>query len=181
MTTLLFSLFILTFIIMFFFICRDTHPKSFWDYISVSFFSFLISIFINLVALLILQTIGQTQVNKHPEITQVQSEHYLYIYSIEDNSNVSGSFVLGSGSVNEKPVYTFYYKAKHGYKIGTVSADISYIKEIKGLKTPEIIDEKDIPIDGSFWKGFKFNDRYIIMVPEGTIIKRFNLDSKYSN
>lgn len=179
MTTLLFVIFIIVFILGFIFLIKEYRPKIFGDYITVSLLSLLASMGVTLLALLILHTIAQAQVKNHPEITQVQSEHYLYIYSIEDNSNVSGSFVLGSGSVNEKPVYTFYYKAKHGYKIGTVSADISYIKEIKGLKTPEIIDECDVPIDGSFWKGFKFNDRYIIMVPEGTIIKRFNLDSKY--
>lgn len=179
MTTLLFVIFIIAFFVIFFFGCKEVKHKNFGDYITVSLLSLLASMGVTLLALLILHVIGEAQVKNHPEITQVQSEHYLYIYSIEDNSNISGSFVLGSGSVNEKPVYTFYYKTKHGYKIGTVSADISYIKEIKGIKTPEIIDECDVPIDGSFWKGFKFNDRYIIMVPEGTIIKRFNLDSKY--
>lgn len=179
MITLLTILSITTFIVVFLLFCRDEKPKILGEYILISILSILTSTAVMLVSALILLTIGSVQVKNHPEITKVRSEHYLYIYSIEDNSNVSGSFILGSGSVNEKPVYTFYYKTKHGYKIGTVSTDICYIKEIKGLKTPEIINECDVPIDGSFWKGFKFNERCIIMVPEGTIIKRFNLDSKY--
>lgn len=64
------------------------------------------------------------------------------IVALKDNSNVSGQFFLGSGSVNQEEYYVYYTVTEHGYKKEKLSADSTlhpvYIKYISDNETPHI-------------------------------------------
>lgn len=38
------------------------------------------------------------------------------IIALQDNSDIQGSFFLGSGSINNRDYYVYYYKTEYGYK-----------------------------------------------------------------
>lgn len=78
------------------------------------------------------------ETTKTPEI--VASEK---IVALQDNSSVSGSFFLGSGSVDNKNYYAFYYETENGFKYMTLDAESTrnpvYIKYItSNTETPHI-------------------------------------------
>lgn len=56
------------------------------------------------------------------------------IVALQDKPSVSGSFFLGSGSVDNKNYYAFYYEAENGFKYMTLDAESTsnpvYIKYI---------------------------------------------------
>lgn len=65
------------------------------------------------------------------------------IVALQDNSSATGSFFLGSGSVDNKNYYTFYYKSENGYKYMTLDVEDwdnpVYIKYIASdAETPHI-------------------------------------------
>lgn len=66
------------------------------------------------------------------------------IVALQDNSTVSGSFFLGSGSVDNKNYYAFYYEAENGFKYMTLDAESSlnpvYIKYISSESEAPRID-----------------------------------------
>jgi hypothetical protein len=68
---------------------------------------------------------------------EVFYETETYIYSVNDNSEVSGKFFLGFGKVEENWEYSYYYKTEFGYKIGQINADDVYVVENDELK-PQI-------------------------------------------
>lgn len=143
----------------------------FWGFFIGIFFGF----FVGMIMVLILSaTIPESKLN-------IVEEHYLYIYNIEDNSNTTGNFCLGSGTIKEEMVYSFYVRTKYGYEPQTIPSNQCAIQETN--KSPEIIERK------YKFKNKKLNDwfiepeltkpKFIILVPKGTIIRKFNLDSKY--
>ena len=107
-----------------------------------------------------------------------------YIYSLQDNTLTPGRFFLGGGSVNERPVYSYYEKGNYGYRLGYTYAD--EVEIIESNSVPRV--EKSRPIiirKKPFYKSMIWIiappscDRTTIYIPVGTIIKNFNLDSKY--
>ena len=80
------------------------------------------------------------------------------IVALQDNSSLSGSFFLGSGSVNNKNYYAFYCEAKNGFKYTTLDGESSsnpvYIQYLASIKeTPHIdryavVERKTMTADG---------------------------------
>ena len=106
------------------------------------------------------------------------------IYSLQDNALTSGHFFLGGGSINEKPVYSYYIKGEYGYKLGYTNAEI--VEIIESNSTPRVeISRKFDPTHKPWYKTMIWfintggDTKRIIYVPKGTIIRNFNLDSKY--
>ena len=95
-------------------------------------FSFLISLLawcvVDLIALLGFITMGGV------ELTHVEVVNSTEIVALQDNSSVSGSFFLGSGSVDNTDYYVFYINTETGYKREKLNADSQsnpvYIKYI---------------------------------------------------
>jgi len=91
------------------------------------------------------------------------------IYSIINRSEISGSFTLGSGTINEKEYYYYFTKYKGVYYREKVSAKTGIIEDnsrhpciIKITVTPQCL--------------FSCNKEYKqIIVPENTIIKSFKI------
>jgi hypothetical protein len=106
------------------------------------------------------------------------------IASLQDNSTIHGSFILGSGTIESVPTYFFYYKVYGGgYKLGKVQYyDMTIIED--DSFTPGVYKAwfQHTPCNKKLnrWvirKQSKYY--YYIYVPSGTIIKNFHLDTKF--
>lgn len=94
------------------------------------------------------------------------SKELYEIVSIQRDGEVSGSFVLGCGTLKEKTYYTYYYKTDRGYRFDKKSTDRTLIIETDEV-TPCLYEIKN--------KGtLKVN--YEIYVPTNTILRTYNLE-----
>lgn len=116
-----------------------------------------------------------------PSNTEITLKKTYYLVNMQDNSNVEGSFFLGSGTVDEELKYTFYYKSGESYKLKQIPADLAKIKYLKGDNKPRIeVRGKEKTDD--FINHFSINtiddNNYTIFVPEGSIKNNYKLDAK---
>ena len=102
-------------------------------------------------------------------VTPVMSQEYnrcvTEIISISRESNVEGSFFIGSGSVREVNYYFYYYETDKGIKLGKTPADETYIVETNDF-TPSLYDIKE-----KWHKAY-----YTLYVPENTVVTTFILN-----
>jgi hypothetical protein len=93
------------------------------------------------------------------------------IYSLHDDKEQSGSFILGSGFINENGYYYYftkngdtYYKDEVSDKTGIIETD----------ETPKLVT---ITVYPNIWYGkcFKIRKSHKLYVPKGTIIKEFKV------
>lgn len=100
---------------------------------------------------------------------------YGSLEAINDNSSVSGSFFLGSGSVNGRMVFSYYQKSGDSYQLLQQDADRSLVKYTDGIPTVEYLkDCSSIPSLESICS----SPRFIFYVPRGSIQSNYNLDAK---
>lgn len=83
------------------------------------------------------------------------------IYSLERSDHLGGSFVLGTGSVSEHPVYYFYMEKDGGYILTSANAEYTILVETNATK----------PRYEQYGIISSCNNR--LFVPEGTIKKQF--------
>lgn len=98
------------------------------------------------------------------------------IIALQDGSSTSGSFFLGSGSIDSDPVF-FYYEDDNGtYRLKHVLADDASVIESSGPARVDIYKNKA----NSELFGLPFSDdtTYIFYVPNGSILRNFALDAK---
>ena len=102
------------------------------------------------------------------------------IVSLRDHSNMSGNFILGTGYIDEKAYYSAYvYVGDNSYKKVRYEVDKTYIKETD-QKVPHIKKKIFIRNIGSWFYPTILalkRHKYIIVVPENTIIKEFKLNN----
>lgn len=120
--------------------------------------------------------ITNRDIKNKPWLLETRSERVCRIWSLEDNAEIRGSFTLGTGRVNEKPVYTWYYKTQKGFKLGQIDADKCYIEETDTTQ-PDLIKVTTATKKG-WYQGLVKQEHWVLRVPKGTVVKRFNLDSK---
>jgi len=98
------------------------------------------------------------------------------IASIQDNVQTSGSFFLGSGTIDSEAVFYFYEQDGDGYRLTHVPAYRSKI--VESNESPHLVVSKAVG-DHPFW-GIPLNshDNYTFYVPTGSILNNFNLDAK---
>lgn len=111
--------------------------------------------------------------------SSVEYTHYLYIHSLKNKSEVSGDFFLGSGSIENKEYYYFYYKSSLGFKRDKVLVSETSIVETDD-KNPEIVRGEQCYDQNTLikWQCGEVESqryKYIMYVPKGTIIKEFNV------
>lgn len=105
------------------------------------------------------------------------------IRSIADTSKTSGQFFLGSGSIDEQPVFWYYVDLGTQSALREQPADQSYIVETTDGSTPRLVVEK-VKSTNTFWAlegengGYLSEERYTFYVPEGSITNNFELDAK---
>jgi hypothetical protein len=102
------------------------------------------------------------------------------IYSIEGSMGIEGRFVLGSGSIEGKQVYEYYY-----YEDGGYYRDFIYSKNVKivmnDTETPRIYTiVKEYRFKWFIFHSARGNTREvtetIIYLPEGSIIENYRLN-----
>lgn len=118
------------------------------------------------------------------------------IVALQDSSNISGRFLLGSGTVNGSMYYCYYIDTDEGYKYKQINAsnndvDVS-IKYCNENETPHIekYDKYTVTTSNKKW-GWVFNPALIapqkkkavlaptkvyIYLPEGTIDENYKVD-----
>jgi hypothetical protein len=99
------------------------------------------------------------------------------IISIRNNDVTSGEFMLGCGSIEQTEYYFYFYKTLNGgYARGKKSVNKTEIVE-NDNHIPQIKILTTSYNSKSGW--FKFDnqqeERYIIVVPKGTILNKFQL------
>jgi len=82
------------------------------------------------------------------------------ILSIEDSAFTNGGFILGSGSIDEKPVFVYYAGTNDEYSLKYVYSRYTSIKECSNV-TPHII---------KYYNDMRSVDKIEIYVPKGTRI-----------
>ena len=90
--------------------------------------------------------------------TQIGPTNIKYnLYSLDRGSSISGSFVLGTGSIDTTPVYYCYIKDNGGYKLITINARNSIIYD----------DENNNPyVEASYYVRAPSNARMYEYIPE---------------
>lgn len=112
-----------------------------------------------------------------PQRTKTTIEKYELV-ALRDNSSVEGRMFLGSGRVDGKMVFTFYYKEGDYFNLKQVDAKDAKIHITQGEPHVERIYEK--PTKSIInWFALDANcSKYIIHVPEGTIQNNYILDAQ---
>ena len=108
-----------------------------------------------------------------PVVTTYQIE------CLQDNSNVSGSFFIGCGSVNNRMKYTYYYDCGDSTYV-LEQIDVDDVK-IKYTNEKPYVDKIKYKQTDNWINLFSFelrNPTYIIYVPKGSIMNNYNLDTK---
>lgn len=101
------------------------------------------------------------------------------IECLQDNSNVSGSFFIGCGSVNNEMKYSYYYDCGDSTYV-LEQIDVDDVK-IKYTNEKPHIDKIKYKQTDNWINLFSFelrNPTYIIYVPKGSIMNNYNLDTK---
>lgn len=89
---------------------------------------------------------------------------YEKIYFLDRGTEVSGSFTLGSGSIEENVVYYFYIETDRGFQLKSLTAGYEEIYLVEDdTVTPRVNKIKNKGED----------PYYVIYVPEGTIVRQF--------
>ena len=108
------------------------------------------------------------------------SVHITYqLESLEDGNSTKSRLFLGCGMVNNRMIYSFYYKDKGYYKLEQLEI---YNTKIKYSNNPRFIVCKLVE-DDIWYNEFVIglNDecrRYVLCVPRGTIKNNYYLDTK---
>lgn len=98
------------------------------------------------------------------------------IIALKDNQNVSGSFYIMGGYVDEDLYYYYATETEFGYKTEKIKADNAYIKYTDGETHIETYEAEFV---NDYVYGFaapNYSDRYIIYCPDGTVTNEFSVD-----
>jgi hypothetical protein len=152
------------------FVCIDDW-NDLADKIAYSFIALLVSVIAATLVWLLSSGIVSTCVEiKYDKVSDTQ------IIALKDNQNVSGSFYIMGGYVDEELYYYYATETEFGYKTEKISSDNTYIKYTN--EKPHI--EKysgDFANDIWYWLATPLvSDRYIIYCPENTITTEYVVD-----
>lgn len=106
------------------------------------------------------------------------------IHSLEDGTNTQGRFTLGSGYINERIAYYYYYKSgPNSFKQSYVTGDVTITES---SDSDPMVKTRYCGYKDSGWALFETRDSHAttcgheIIVPEGTIVKQITLDTSAS-
>ena len=107
-----------------------------------------------------------------PEYQEVQAKE---LVSLDRGTEVSGHFVLGSGEVEGKPSYFCYAKNDDGgFQLCSLPAENITLFEKPISKGILHIYQPKLPAFNTFsFFTFKDRNRYVLEIPEGSIIREF--------
>ncbi len=135
-----------------------------------------------ILAFMVVLIIGSAGRNTEPVATRTN------LVNLADGSEVSGSFFLGSGSIDQSPTYSWYEESGDNTfirrDVPAGRAKIHYT-----LDRPHYVKTSDVPTgDCAFLQTWTFNmqgcdvyedeDRYDFYIPKGSIKPAYELDAK---
>lgn len=96
------------------------------------------------------------------------------IENLQDNNSVSGSFFIGTGSIDGVMKYVFYHKVDGGFKMMQLDYKDTIIKYSNDLpRVEKLCNYSESNFGVSFLRTI-----YVIYVPEGTIKQSYILDAQ---
>lgn len=103
--------------------------------------------------------------------------------SLSDNSSVYGKFFIGSGIIEGKMSYAFYYKENDDFFLDHIDSDLGSIRYIDGNPKLEKYEFVQYPTKlqkflYSINCGCENQIKYVFYVPKGTVSSTFKLDAK---
>ena len=114
-----------------------------------------------------------------PNVTQdsngTTTQHYLYIYSLKNQNDTEGDFLLGSGNIEQKEYYYYFYKGVNGYNRGKINVNSVSIQETNSRRAELVEIYRTYSQDGFIRWQPQSTNRYIMYVPKNTIIKQFKV------
>ena len=130
-------------------------------------------------AILIGGIIGTALAFVLPAKTEIVKTTY-NLEALQDNNSVKGSFFLGSGQIEGKMKYVFYYERDGFYKLE--QADYSKVKVKYSNEKPKAERFNRKNVKDAFINNFAIDcncyQEYIIYVPKGTIKQNYSLDAQ---
>lgn len=138
------------------------------------FFGFLFGSIGAFLAGSMLNLLGAWIVGDHSEL-EVKHE----LLALSDTTGPSGSFFLGTGSVNEEASFFYYEKLERGAHLTHVDADDAIIIEESDLDEP-YVDVLVQHSNNTFWfSDFIAEDEsYEFHIPKGSIATNYSLDAE---
>jgi hypothetical protein len=113
-------------------------------------------------------------------LSGIVGSHFVHNYdsdllNIRDGSGISGSFFLGSGVVDSKPVFQFYKKNADG-TASLIQEDADNCVVIQGDVDPHVEYMREVS-NNNFWVADWLTDDYRvkIYVPTGSIVTNYKL------
>ncbi len=115
-----------------------------------------------------------------PMKTNIKHKTYT-IENLQDNSTLSGNFLLGCGNVNGSMKYALYVKEKSMFKLMLLDVEDCKIKYSTNKPTLHHYEDDYLRLFQNWW-AFDFisggTSNYIIEVPKGTIQNNYTLDAQ---
>jgi len=114
----------------------------------------------------------------------IEQKSTFKLMNLQDGSQVSGNFFLGSGTIEGKMNYVFYYNLDSTtFAMAQIKYDVATVKYTKDSTTAYVECYKTVDDKNYFWNKFSIdtdygNMRYVIYVPKGTIKTNYNLDAQ---
>jgi len=136
-------------------------------------------ILVSILAILIGGIIGTSVAFALPAKTEIVKTTY-NLEALQDNNSVKGSFFLGSGQIDGKMKYVFYYERDGFYKLEQADYEEVKIKYSDEKPKAERFNRKNVK--DAFINNFAIDcncyQEYIIYVPKGTIKQNYSLDAQ---
>ncbi len=136
-------------------------------------------ILVSIPAILIGGIIGTFIAFMLPAKTEIVKTTY-NLEALQDNNSVKGSFFLGSGQIEGKMKYVFYYENDGFYKLEQADYNEVKVKYSDDKPKAELFNQKNVK--HAFINNFAIDcncyQEYIIYVPKGTIKQNYSLDAQ---
>jgi len=136
-------------------------------------------ILVSILAILIGGIIGTAVAFALPAKTEIVKTNY-NLEALQDNNSVKGSFFLGSGQIDGKMKYVFYYERDGFYKLEQADYEEVKVKYSEEKPKAERFNRKNVK--DAFINNFAIDcncyQEYIIYVPKGTIKQNYSLDAQ---
>ena len=102
------------------------------------------------------------------------------LYALQDGNEISGSFFLGSGRIDEEMHYVYIVKEDRGKQMQTLKIDTNDIYLNDNVDTPTLdIYSKDFKYGWMYWFAMPSGDcEYVFNIPPDSIDYKYNIDLK---
>ena len=136
-------------------------------------------ILVSISAILIGGIIGTAMAFALPAKTEIVKTTY-NLEALQDNNSVKGSFFLGSGQIEGRMKYVFYYENEGYYKLKQADYSEVNVKYSDEKPKAERFNRKNVKdaFINNFAIDCNYDQEYIIYVPKGTIKQNYSLDAQ---